>query len=82
MVIVEDVGVAQPSRWLVVVTIASVHDAERSSLRASEALAPLSNFPKGDVVVFSKGVQAEARCVAIEVVRVASVVLVGACIVS
>lgn len=53
VVVAKDIGVAQPPRWLVVVAVASVHDAELS-LRATKARSsPLSVLPASDAVVSS-----------------------------
>jgi hypothetical protein len=75
VVIVEDIGVAGPSRGLIVVAAASVHGAERS-LRATEALFPLrslQNAVRRSPRYFN---QYSARLEAIGV-RVASVVRDG-----
>jgi hypothetical protein len=40
VVVVKDIGVARPSRWLVVVAVASVHDAELSLSHKGPFLSP------------------------------------------
>lgn len=52
VLIVKDIRLGRPSRWLAVVAVASVHGAKRSSLRATEALRPaVKSLPNSASIV-------------------------------